>query len=69
LPQPGAILAPCAAAGSSLAQTIAALRAEGAVVVELLPGESGSEGPACDRRLVEQDGQWLLANIDRDGSG
>ncbi|TLD46729.1 MAG: ATP phosphoribosyltransferase regulatory subunit [Accumulibacter sp.] len=69
VPQPGAILAPCAAAGSSLAQTIAALRAEGAVVVELLPGESGSEGPACDRRLVEQDGQWLLANIDRDGSG
>ncbi|HCN67692.1 MAG TPA: ATP phosphoribosyltransferase regulatory subunit, partial [Candidatus Accumulibacter sp.] len=52
----------------TLAQTIAALRAQGAVVVELLPGESGSEGPPCDRRLVENDGQWLLENINRDGS-
>jgi ATP phosphoribosyltransferase regulatory subunit len=62
----GAILAPYAssapngAANAALAARIAGLRARGEVVVELLPGESGSEGPLCDRRLVESQGQWII---------
>ena len=62
----GAILAPYSAKNSALADRIAALRAQGEVVVELLPGESGSEGPLCDRRLVENNGQWVTQVINRD---
>jgi ATP phosphoribosyltransferase regulatory subunit len=62
----GAILAPYAASAhgaavnSALAARIAALRDEGEVVVERLPGESASEGPLCDRQLVESQGQWVI---------
>ena len=45
---------------------IAELRAEGRVVIELLPGESRCEGPVCDQKLVEQDGQWIIQAINRD---
>lgn len=61
--QPGAILAPDAADTAALAAAIAALRAQGEVVVELLPAEMSSEGPRCDRQLVERDGQWLVEAI------
>jgi ATP phosphoribosyltransferase regulatory subunit len=66
-----AILAPYCAAGEgvsavALAAAVAALRAQGEVVVELLPGSSGSEGPRCDRRLVESKGQWVTQAINRD---
>ncbi len=57
---PGAILAPYAASDSALASQIAALREQGETVVELLPGESRCEGPACDRRLVESGGKWII---------
>jgi ATP phosphoribosyltransferase regulatory subunit len=59
----GAILAPCSANRATLAAAIAALRAQGEVVVELLPAETRSEGPLCDRQLVERDGQWLIEAI------
>jgi ATP phosphoribosyltransferase regulatory subunit len=49
-------------------RAIAALRAQGEIVVELLPGEQSSEGPRCDRQLVERDGQWLIEAINRNGS-
>jgi len=60
---PGAILAPCSANSAHLADTIAVLRARGEVVVELLPSETHSEGPRCDRQLLERDGQWLIEAI------
>lgn len=63
-----AILAPSTAADPALRQTIAALRQQGQIVVELLPGETDSEGPLCDRRLVDRDGQWQIEIINRDGS-
>ena len=61
-----AILAPYAANSVQLTERIAELRAEGRVVVELLPGESRCEGPVCDQKLVEQDGQWIIQAINRD---
>ena len=67
---PGAILAPyCASASASdraLAVRVAALREQGEIVVEQLPGTSGSEGPWCDRRLVESDGHWITQAIIKD---
>ena len=64
----GAILAPHAAANPSLAARIAVLREAGEIVVELLPGETGCEGPLCDRRLVEESGhngrQWIIQALD-----
>jgi ATP phosphoribosyltransferase regulatory subunit len=66
----GAILAPCSASDpaidGALAARVAALRGQGEVVVELLPGTSGSEGPWCDRRLVESKGQWITQAINKD---
>jgi len=59
----GAILAPCAATDPALAASIAKLREQGEVVVELLPGETLCEGPLCDRRLVESNGQWNTQEI------
>ena len=60
----GAILAPHATANPSLAARIAVLREAGEIVVELLPGETGCEGPLCDRRLVEISGQWIIQALD-----
>jgi len=64
----GAILAPHAAANPSLAARIAVLREAGEIVIELLPGETGCEGPLCDRRLVEESGhngrQWIIQALD-----
>ena len=68
----GAILAPHSAASPVLAARIAALREAGEVVIELLPGETGYEGPLCNRRLVEEGGQnggqnggqWIIQALD-----
>jgi ATP phosphoribosyltransferase regulatory subunit len=49
-----------------LAKRVSDLREQGEVVVELLPGETGSEGPLCDRRLVESNGQWITQAINKD---
>ena len=61
-----AILAPYGGEDAQLAAAIARLRAEGEAVVELLPGQAGSEGLPCDRRLVQQDGKWIIAAINKD---
>ncbi len=61
-----AILAPYCGADSVLAARISALREQGNVVVELLPGESFSEGPCCEQRLVECNGQWITQAINLD---
>jgi ATP phosphoribosyltransferase regulatory subunit len=66
----GAVLAPYCASGTAADRSLAArvdeLRAQGEVVVELLPGMTGSEGPWCDRRLVENKGQWITQAINKD---
>lgn len=62
----GAILAPSAAHDARLAAHIAALREQGEVVVELLPGESACEGPVCDRRLAKVGEQWIIEAIQED---
>ncbi len=56
----GAILAPYSLTQSALTAKIGDLRAQGEIVVELLPGESLNEGPVCDRQLVESKGQWII---------
>jgi ATP phosphoribosyltransferase regulatory subunit len=56
----GAIQAPYAGSDPVLAARIAELRNQDEVVVELLPGETNSEGPQCDRKLVAGNGQWII---------
>jgi ATP phosphoribosyltransferase regulatory subunit len=59
----GAIQAPYAGTDSVLSSRISALREQGEIVVELLPGESACEGPLCDRCLVESKGQWIIQEL------
>ena len=58
------ILAPYAGDNLALSQKIAALRAQGEVVVELLPDETRCVGPFCDRQLVEQNGHFEIITKD-----
>ena len=62
----GAVLAPCAGMDKLLAAHIAALREQGEIVVELLPGETACEGPRCDRKLAQVGGQWIIEAIQED---
>lgn len=62
----GAILAPYADGDGALAEQVAALRAQGNVVVEELPGASRIEGVPCDRRLVRAGGNWIIEAINKD---
>lgn len=64
--QVGAILSPAAGQDRGLAAHVAALRAQGEIVVELLPGESACEGPFCDRKLAQVGGQWIIEAIQED---
>ena len=64
--QAGAILAPPAAHDGKLAAHIAALREQGEVVVELLPGEIACEGPVCDRKLARVGEHWIIEAIQED---
>jgi ATP phosphoribosyltransferase regulatory subunit len=59
----GAILSPYSASCPELAAVVLELRQRGEVVVELLPGEVLNEGPVCNRRLVNCDGQWIIQAI------
>ncbi|QLQ24637.1 MAG: ATP phosphoribosyltransferase regulatory subunit [Dechloromonas sp.] len=61
-----AILAPHVGHDGKLAAHIAALRAQGEIVVELLPGESACEGPVCDRKLVAVGEHWIIEAIQED---
>jgi len=65
VPVAGAILAPHATDGRLAAQ-VAALRAAGEVVVELLPGETACEGPVCDRKLTLVGEHWIIEAINED---
>lgn len=60
---PGAIVAPHAASDNALTEVVSSLRAQGEIVVELLPGETGVEGLLCDRQLVQRDGQWIVQGL------
>ena len=60
--RPGAILAPHIV-DAGLAKLVSALRDDGEVVVELLPGETGIEGPLCDRQLTASNGKWIIQAI------
>ena len=59
-PPASVIVAPYAANDSALTEAMASLRAQGEIVVELLPGETEVEGLLCDRQLVERGGQWIV---------
>lgn len=61
----GAILAP-ASTEAALASEVARLRAAGEIVICLLPGDTGCEGPRCDRKLVKAGDQWILEAINED---
>jgi len=60
-----AILAPAEAAGDKgLSQTVAQLRAEGEIVVQLLPGEAARHDEfVFDRQLISRDDQWVVQPI------
>ncbi|MFZ2973677.1 MAG: ATP phosphoribosyltransferase regulatory subunit [Ferribacterium limneticum] len=62
----GAILAPHAGHDARLAAHIAALREQGEVVVQLLPGETACEGPVCDRKLALVGEHWIIEAIQED---
>jgi ATP phosphoribosyltransferase regulatory subunit len=62
----GAILAPHAGHDSRLAAHLAALREQGEIVVELLPGEMACEGPICDRKLALVGEHWIIEAIQED---
>ena len=59
-PAAGAILSEAADNNPALAERIAALRAQGEIVIERLPDEKQIEGPWCDRELVERQGEWII---------
>jgi ATP phosphoribosyltransferase regulatory subunit len=61
-----AILAPYAGQDGKLAAHIAALREQGEIVVELLPGETACEGPVCDRKLAQVGEHWIIEAIQED---
>ncbi|MCB1964369.1 MAG: ATP phosphoribosyltransferase regulatory subunit [Rhodocyclaceae bacterium] len=61
---PGAILAPANPA-PALREAIAALRAQGEIVVDALPGHDGHWGEAgCDRQLVLQGDRWTVVPLE-----
>ncbi|MFT3733953.1 MAG: ATP phosphoribosyltransferase regulatory subunit [Rhodocyclaceae bacterium] len=59
----GAVLAPCEGDAALLA-AVAALRAQGEIVMSELPGHSGNWREAgCDRRLECKDGAWRVVPL------
>ena len=61
-----AVLAPSVTGDRLLAAHISALREQGEIVVEMLPGETACQGPQCDRKLVRLGGQWIIEAIQED---
>ena len=47
-----------------LAECVKALRSQGEIVVEMLPGETQHEGVSCNRKLIMQAGEWIIQAID-----
>ncbi len=65
-PMPGAILAPWPENDAAHTE-IERLRAMGEIVVVALPGHDGRWREAgCDRRLVRQDGHWIIETLNED---
>ena len=64
--QQGGVLAPAVGSDKLLAAHIAALREQGEIVVELLPGETACEGPFCDRKLAKVGEHWIIEAIQED---
>lgn len=62
----GAILTPHAGHDARLPVHIAALREQGEIVVQLLPGETACEGPVCDRKLALVGEHWVIEAIQED---
>jgi ATP phosphoribosyltransferase regulatory subunit len=62
----GAILAPHAGHDVRLTAHIAALREQGEIVIQLLPGETACEGPVCDRKLALVGEHWIIEAIQED---
>ncbi len=62
----GAVLAPHIGKDARLAAHVAALREQGEIIVELLPGETACEGPLCDRKLVLVGEHWIIEAIQED---
>ena len=62
----GAVLVPHIGKDARLAAHVAALREQGEIVVELLPGETACEGPLCDRKLVLVGEHWIIEAIQED---
>ncbi|PKO48856.1 MAG: ATP phosphoribosyltransferase regulatory subunit [Betaproteobacteria bacterium HGW-Betaproteobacteria-4] len=62
----GAILAPHAGHDGRLSAHIKALRDQGEIVVQLLPGETACEGPVCDRKLALVGEHWIIEAIQED---
>ncbi|THF61815.1 ATP phosphoribosyltransferase regulatory subunit [Pseudothauera nasutitermitis] len=56
----GGILAPLDG-DPALATEVAALRAQGEIVLSALPGHEGTwQEAGCDRRLIKRDGRWVV---------
>ncbi len=58
---PKAILAPWCPADNALNEIIARLRAEGTIVIVVLPGENGQNSICCDHKLVCRNNRWGVA--------
>jgi len=58
------VLAPYRPADAALQRTVEALRARGEVVIDDLPGHSGTRRElGCNRRLVKRKGRWVLEKL------
>ena len=58
------IFAPAVTDDATLGQAVAALRAQGRVVVEQLPGqEADAQATGCTKKLVLADGDWTVAAV------
>lgn len=69
VPPRAAVLAPWPE-DEALHAAIEDLRARGEVVVAELPGHAGTwSETGCDRRLVQQDGQWIIEALKENANG
>jgi ATP phosphoribosyltransferase regulatory subunit len=66
----GAVLAPHVSGNAALSAAVEALRAQGEVVIEDLPGHEQTRAElGCDRVLELREGRWLVAPMGDSGTG
>ena len=59
-----AVLAPYRPADTVLKSAVEALRTRGEIVIDDLPGHSGTRGElGCDRRLAKRKGRWVIEEL------